>query len=159
MYVDLCLLYESGKDMTLSEQVLRHIERAYVVPARQRGESTIRVKAGDVHRDLRWANRVPSVCTTLSSQKLQKAMGIELIAKDGPPSGQSTTVVFTYRIRSGEGSSGSGTRESGRLERLYGIASEVFRELGGGEKFIREEREKLTFRYEVPESAPVKRPK
>jgi len=145
--------------MSLSEQVLKHIENTYVLPARQRGESTIRIKAGDVHRDLRLTNRVPSVCTTLSSQKLQKAMGIELIAKNGPPSGQSTTVVFTYRLPAGNGSSGSGTRGPGHLERLYGIASEVFRELGGGEKFIREEREKLTLRYDAPESERAKRPK
>jgi 5-methylcytosine-specific restriction protein B len=135
--------------MSLSEQVLKHVETAYVVPARERGESTIRVKAGDVHRDLRWANRVPSVCTTLSSQKLQKAIGIELIAKEGPPSGQSTTVIFTYRLPSANGRSDSAPRQSDRLERLYGIASEIFRELGGGEKFIREEREKLNFRYDA----------
>ena len=135
--------------MTLSEQVLRHIETVYVVPARQRGESTIRVKAGDVHRDLHWANRVPSVCTTLSSQKLQRAVGIELIAKDGPPSGQSTTVVFTYRLPQANRPSTSLAKRSGSLESLYGIASEIFRELGGGEKFIREEREKLNFRYDA----------
>jgi hypothetical protein len=41
----------------------------------------------------------------------------------------------------------SAAGQSGLLESLYGIASEIFRELGGGEKFIREEREKLNFRY------------
>ena len=102
-----------------------------------------------MHRDLHWANRVPSVCTTLSSQKLQRAVGIELIAKDGPPSGQSTTVVFTYRLPQANRPSTSPAKRSGSLESLYGIASEIFRELGGGEKFIREEREKLNFRYDA----------
>ncbi len=138
--------------MSLSEQVVKHVQNAYVAPARERGESTVRVKAGDVHRDLRWANRVPSVCTTLSSQKFQRAVGVELIAKDGPPSGQSTTVVFTYRLPAAGGHVRPGRHVSG-LEKLYGIASDIFRELGGGEKFIHEEREKLNFRKEVRQSS------
>ena len=138
--------------MSLSEQVIRHVLTTYLGPARKRGESTVRVKAGDVHRDLRWANRVPSVCTTLSSRKFQRAAGVELIAKDGPPSGQSTTVVFTYRLPSASVPHPS-ARQPGRLEKLYGVASDIFRELGGGEKFVREEREKLNFRKEVPRSA------
>jgi hypothetical protein len=51
------------------------------------------------------------------------------------------------RLPSTNDPSASAPGQSGRLERLYGIASEIFRELGGGEKFIREEREKLNFRY------------
>jgi len=138
--------------MSLSEQVVKHVQAAYVAPALERGESTVRVKAGDVHRDLRWENRVPSVCNTLSSQKFQRVVGVELIAKDGPPSGLSTTVVFTYRLPAA-GSHTNPGRQTGRLEKLYGIASDIFRELGGGEKFIREEREKLNFRKEVPHAS------
>jgi hypothetical protein len=137
--------------MSLSDLVIRHVQTAYLGPARERGERTVRVKAGDVHRDLRWANRVPSVCTTLSSRKFQRTAGVELIAKEGPPSGQSTTVVFTYRLSAASGHPHLG-RQPGRLDKLYGIASEIFRELGGGEKFVREEREKLNFRKEVSQS-------
>ncbi|MFY9744890.1 MAG: hypothetical protein WBD98_21350 [Acidobacteriaceae bacterium] len=134
--------------MSLSDHIIRHVQTAYLGPARERGERTVRVKAGDVHRDLRWANRVPSVCTTLSTRKFQRTAGVELIAKEGPPSGQSTTVVFTYRLPAASGHSDEGGRP-GRLDKLYGIASGIFRELGGGEKFVREEREKLSFRKEV----------
>ncbi len=135
--------------MNLSEQIMKHVQTAYLGPARERGESTVRVKAGDVHRDLRWANRVPSVCTTLSSRKFQRIAGVELIAKEGPPSGQSTTVVFTYRLPRENRPPGAGERKRGSLLELYGIAADIFRELGGGEKFIREEREKLNFRYDA----------
>ncbi|HEY6448327.1 MAG TPA: hypothetical protein VIY53_17850 [Acidobacteriaceae bacterium] len=134
--------------MRLSDQILKYVDSAYVTPARQRGETTIRIKAGDVHRDLRWTNRVPSVCTTLASQKFQRAIGAELIAKDGPPSGYGTRAIFTYRLPLASRPPDHAHRQQpSRLERLYGIASEVFRELGGGEKFIREERDKLNFRH------------
>ena len=135
--------------MSRSEQVLKHIEKAYVEPARQRGESTIQVRAGDVHRDLRWTNRVPSVCTALSSQKLQKAIGAELIAKHGPPSGFSTNVVFTYRLPPRGQQDGAPAAPPSGLTDLYGIAAELFCDLGGGEKFIREQRENFDFRYEA----------
>ena len=94
--------------MSLSDHIIRHVQTAYLGPARERGERTVRVKAGDVHRDLRWANRVPSVCTTLSTRKFQRTAGVELIAKEGPPSGQSTTVVFTYRLPAASGHSDEG---------------------------------------------------
>jgi hypothetical protein len=132
--------------MSLSEQVLQHVETAYILPARRRGETTIRITAGDVHRDLRWTNRVPSVCTTLGSKKFQKAIGAELVAKEGPPSGFGTRATFTYRLPA-ESSSAGGKR--GALLDLYGIAKDIFRDLGGGENFIRRERENFDFRYDA----------
>ena len=135
--------------MSLSEQVLRHVRAVYIDPARHRGETTIRISAGDVHRDLRWSNRVPSVCATLASQKFQKAVGAELIAKDGPPSGFGTRATFTYRLPGGSSSPLAPGGKPATLLELYGIAADIFRELGGGENFIRKERENFDFRYDA----------
>lgn len=131
--------------MTLSDQVRQHVETHYVAPARRRGESTIRVRAGDVHRDLRWTNRVPSVCSALASQKFQKAIGVQLLTKAAPPSGSGTRAVFTYKLAPPPATE----EQPVRLEDLYGIAKDVFRELGGGENFIRRERENFDFRYDA----------
>jgi len=131
--------------MGLNEEVQKHVKVTYLDPARQRGESTVRIKAGDVHRDLHWSNRVPSVCTTLSSQKFQRETGLELVSKDGPPSGYSTTVVFTYNLAPRSTAVQQQERKKSRLEALYGTLSDVFKELGGGEHFLRSEREKLHF--------------
>jgi len=129
----------------LNKEVQRYVLSTYVGPAKVRGENTIRIKAGDVHRDLHWVNRVPSVCTTLSSKKFQRETGLELISKQGPPSGYSTTVVYTYKLASPEPTSDqSGPRKS-RLETLYGTQADIYRQLGGGEKFLLSEREQLHF--------------
>lgn len=134
--------------MSLNEEVQEHVRAAYVEPAKMRGETIIRIKAGDIHRELHWANRVPSVCTTLGSQKFQRETGLELVSKQGPPSGYSTTVVYTYRLSSPKAAPDpSGPRKS-RLEGLYGSLADVYRELGGSEKFLRSERERLYFREE-----------
>ena len=128
----------------LNEEVQRHVLSAYVRPAKVRGENRIRIKAGDVHRDLHWVNRVPSVCTTLGSKKFQRETGLELIEREGPPSGMGTRAVFTYRLSAEERSVPPGQKKS-LLESLYGTQADVYRELGGGEKFIRSEREQLHF--------------
>lgn len=141
--------------MALNEEVQEYVRKAYVNPARQRGETLVRIKAGDVHRSLHWSNRVPSVCTTLASQKFQRETGLKLVSKEGPPSGYGTRAVFTYNLSPADStssrhdSSDQGGRQRPSLEALYGVLSEVFRELGGGEKFLREERQKLHFRNEA----------
>ena len=129
----------------LNEEVQRHVLSAYVGPAKLRGENTIRIKAGDVHRDLHWVNRVPSVCTTLGSKKFQRETGLELIEKEGPPSGMGTRAVFTYRLFSSGQESDPAKPKKSLLEALYGTQADVYRQLGGGEKFLRSEREQLHF--------------
>ncbi len=129
----------------LNEVVQRHILTKYLGPAKARGESVIRIKAGEVHRDLHWVNRVPSVCTTLRSKKFQRETGLELIDKEGPPSGMGTRAVFTYKISSSGQASDVAKPKKSLLEALYGTQADVYRQLGGGEKFIRSEREQLQF--------------
>jgi hypothetical protein len=132
--------------MSLSEIVLNHIRDKYVEPARRRSAAEIAIKAGEIHRDLRWTSRVPAVCAALNSRKLQRAAGLELIEKSGPPSGQSTTVVFRFRVLPAPGEQSpartcSETRPSGGLLALFGICREMYREVGGADAFIRAQRE------------------
>ena len=56
------------------------------------------------------------------------------------PSGMSTTVVFTYRLLGAGVPEGDSGLEAAFLK-VRGIAKEVFRSLGGGEAFIKRERE------------------
>ena len=134
--------------MTFSEEVQQYFQDNYVNPARRRGQAEIDVKAGDIHSKLGWTRRVPLVCAALSSRKLQRNVGVRLRGREGPPSGQSPTVVFHYEILSNAGVPGanSGKHPSGiGLMDLYGIGADAFRQLGGGEKYLRSERQGLQF--------------
>ena len=130
--------------MTLSEEVRRYVQTSYLAPARRRDEEMVQIKAGDVHRGLHWVNRVPSVCTTLRSQKFQREAGLELVTEEGPPSGMGTRMIYTYRLAKSPEPVSSASKQS-KFDALRGIAKDVFRELGGGEKFIRQERDLLHF--------------
>jgi hypothetical protein len=111
-----------------------------------RGEKTVQVKVGNVQKELGWTNRTPSVFSTLLSKDFQQEAGVELIEKSGgPPSGgPSTTWQFVFHVLDKDaaaapmakaGPSGEG------LMALYGICAETFKALGGGEEFLRRERE------------------
>jgi len=136
--------------MNASDQVRDFVSNHYIAPARKAGLSTVRVRAGEVHKALKWdLRRVPQVCAALSTRKFLRSAHVELVKKNGPPSGQSTTVEFTYKLLDESKSSSPTTQPASRsgpvkdgsgLEALYGILEEEFKALGGGEAFLKSER-------------------
>jgi hypothetical protein len=141
---------------TGSDAVRRHAYEKYIAAARRRREKTVAINVGEVHRALALNNRVPLVCAALGSKKFLTEHGLRILSKTGPPSGQSTTVTFTYEI----------VKDSGRPAKgldaflaLRGIGKEIFASLGGGEAFLRRERAEFSHAMEKreAESAPPKR--
>jgi 5-methylcytosine-specific restriction protein B len=138
--------------MSSANEVRKFARQKYVEPALQRRERKIQIRAGDVHKQLTLKNRVPLVCQALESEIFLKENNLVLETKEGPPSGLSTSVVFTYRVVDEAAGSSSvvieptasaanpSTRFLGLLQ-LKGVGKEVFASLGGGERFIRSERE------------------
>ncbi len=129
---------------SLSQQIAHHVLAKYVEPARKSRQTMIEVNAGEVHRALGLKNRVASVCTTLESQKFQKESRLFLFRTTGPESGRSTTVSFIYYLEEPGRTSEMSQHDKHRgekLKALYGISAKTFRELGGGEEFLRRERD------------------
>jgi hypothetical protein len=122
-----------------SEAVRRHAYQNYVLGARRRKEKTISINVGEVHRALALTNRIPLVCAALASRKFSMEYGLRLISKTGPPSGQSTTVTFTYELVD-RGPEKSKNAQLEAWSKLRGIAKDVFASYGGGEEYLRQER-------------------
>jgi hypothetical protein len=101
-----------------------------------------------VQRELGWTNRTPSVFSTLSSREFQRDAGLELVEKRGGPAsgGPSTTVEFVYQILAEPSEKKDNdtrkvqVRDGSGLKPLYGILSDVFKDLGGSEAFLKSER-------------------
>jgi len=123
-----------------ADRVREYARLQYVEPARRRHQSTVKIVAGEVHKALHLDGRVPAVCAALKGPKFLTENRLVLEKWDGPPSGQSTTVAFTYRL--GEEQPQLAAKEDSLL-RLWGIGKEVFQSLGGAETFIRRERERF----------------
>jgi hypothetical protein len=119
-----------------SDAVRRHAYEKYISTARRRRDKTVAINAGEVHRALALNNRVPLVCAALGSKKFLIEHGLRILSKTGPPSGQSTTVTFTYEIGRSESQP---TADEAWLS-LRGIAKDIYASFGGGEAYLRQER-------------------
>jgi len=92
------------------------------------------------------SNRIAHVCNALKTPKFLEPNGLRLVETSGPPSGTSTTVVYTYEFldtgaRAATPAAPAGSSIFQKLLQMEGILKDVYKELGGAEKAIREERE------------------
>lgn len=119
-----------------SDLIRQHASQVYLAAARRRGEGKFSINVGTVHKALALSNRVPLVCAALGSKKFLTENHLRLVSKTGPPSGQSTTVTYTYEFLEAQPSPGN----QDAWTRLRGALKDVFAELGGGEAYLRAER-------------------
>ncbi len=122
-----------------SDAIRRHAYEKYISGARRRRDKTVAINVGEVHRALALNNRVPLVCAALGSKKFLTEHGLRIVSKTGPPSGQSTTVTFTYEIVDKKQDHTQLDRRAA-WNRLRGALKDVFAEYGGGEAYLRTER-------------------
>ena len=123
-----------------SDAVRRHAYEKYVLEARNRKENLVSINVGDVHRELGLSNRVPLVCAALGSKKFLAEHGLRIVSKTGPKSGQSTTVTFLYEMVNTMPEKHA-ANDDAMWESLRGIGREVYASYGGGEEYLRQERE------------------
>ena len=126
-----------GPSKSVSDIVRQHATDTYVRPTQRRGGRTLSINVGEVHRAVALQNRVPLVCQALESDKFLRANALKLVSKTGPPSGQSTTVTYTYEFI--DQKSPSPTEDP--WTRLRGALKDAFAELGGGEAYLKKERD------------------
>jgi len=117
---------------------IREAGKRYIEAAKSAQYERVTIVAGDLVRELRLHNRVPNVCSALASKRFQEENHIVLESREGPPSGQSTTSKFTYRVINDEAHA-STAMESFRS--LRGAGKATYAKYGGGEAFLRGERD------------------
>ena len=128
-----------------SDSVRHHAVDVYLRNARRQGETTFSINVGEVHRALGFHNRVPLVCAALTSKKFLSENELRLISRTGPPSGQSTTVTYSYEILGGKRHSST---KQDSWAALRGTLKGVFADLGGGESYLRKERDSFNISRE-----------
>jgi hypothetical protein len=125
---------------TTADRVRSYCALHYIEPARRRGERTVQITAGEVHRALRLHNVLPNVCQALRGPKFREEQHLAIDSVEGPPSGAGSKLKITYRLLHDEDAA-SNSHEDLPLLRLIGAGKEVFKSLGGAEEFIRHDRE------------------
>lgn len=122
-----------------SDRIRAYGREKYVLPAQERHSPRFSIRTGDVVRDLKLHDRVRAVCSALKSRSFLKSNGLNLVEESGPPSGQSTTVIYTYEFADAPGTSAPAGQDA--WAQLRGSLKEIFAGLGGGEAYLRRERE------------------
>jgi hypothetical protein len=120
-----------------ADKIRVHGRERYVLPARERKQKRFSIRAGDVVHELRLSGRAPAVCSALKSREFLKRNNLQLVEKSGPKSGQSTTVVYVYEFVDTKQPS---VEKKDPWIQLRGVLKDVFAELGGGEAYLRAER-------------------
>lgn len=125
-----------------AEAIRRYALKKYIEPARRTGQRRVQIIAGDVHRGMRLKNRVSNVCSALGSKVFLKDNGLVIEEMSGPRSGMSTRVAYTYLLADDK-ESANATNAAHNFEKLRGLLKEAMQSLGGGEAFLRRERERF----------------
>lgn len=84
------------------------------------------------------SGRAPAVCSALKSREFLRHNNLQLVEKTGPKSGQSTTVTYTYEFID---TKPLPARKLVPWQQLRGALKDIFAGLGGGEAYLRVERE------------------
>lgn len=139
--------HDVGMGKITADQIREHVRVKYVEPARLSHQERFSVRCGTVEKELGMSNRINHVCAALkSASKFLDPNSLRLVGTSGPPSGMSTTVVYTYEFQ-GSASNTAASKPSdapsiyAKLRQMEGILKDVYKELGGAERAIREERE------------------
>lgn len=89
----------------LSDQIRRVAKEKYVDPAIQTGQKEFSIPVRGMLDSLLSSgfprNHTPQVCNSIQTSKFLSQNGLQIVRVDGPPSGQSPTVVVHYRIAEG----------------------------------------------------------
>jgi len=124
--------------MKLADRIRIHGREKYVLPAREKKVSRFSIRAGEVVRDLGiGTSRAPSVCSALKTHQFLEENRLHLVERSGPASGQTTTVTYTYEFADAE----SATNGDDPWTKLRGAMKDIFQKYGGGEAYLRRERE------------------
>ena len=118
----------------------------YVEPARLKRQTRFSVRCGTVEKELGLSNRVVHICTALKTPKFLEPNHLRLVETSGPPSGMGNRVVYTYELQDPPFNTLPSKAPDipsiyGKLRQMEGILKDVYKELGGAERAIREERD------------------
>lgn len=82
--------------MTLADEIRAFTYENYIRPARERGERTVIIRAGDVHNAMGLKSRMPAVCGAIGTKKFLNQYNLRLVDREGPTCG--ANVFFTFQI-------------------------------------------------------------
>lgn len=89
-------LQHSSERGRLADQIRDYVFKHYLEPARTQGKHILTIRAGDVHKEMGLSNRMPAVCSAISTEVFQEKYQVRLVKREGPSN--SSNAFFTFEI-------------------------------------------------------------
>ena len=83
--------------MTHADRVREYCKTQIIDPARARGETTVSIRAGDIHVALGFKKRLPLVCSALGANAFEHIAKAQRISIDGPTNG--ANAIFKFQLK------------------------------------------------------------
>ena len=131
----------------ISDQIRDYVRANYVEPARLSLQGRFTVRCGTVETQMGMSNRTAQVCSALKSPRLfLDPNHLRIVGTSGPQSGMGRNTEYTYEFQESGPTATvpkAPVTESiyTKLRQMEGLLKDVYKELGGAERAIREERE------------------
>jgi 5-methylcytosine-specific restriction enzyme B len=82
--------------MSHADEVRQFCKDNIIEQARRNGKNQVEIRAGDIHKDMGYRNRMPLVCAALGAKKFEEMACVERLSITGPSNG--ANAIFTFRI-------------------------------------------------------------
>lgn len=80
--------------MSHADEVREYCSTHIIAPARLKGAKSVTIRAGEVHRALRFQNRLPLVCSAIGARIFENSLRLKRVSVDGPLNGANTEFTF-----------------------------------------------------------------
>lgn len=93
--VELPVAKSASVGTSQADRIRAFAAKRFVAPARQAGEDTVVIRAGDVGRLMGLTGRVANVCNALRGRKFEALANVKLVDQSGPRASTTTEFMFT----------------------------------------------------------------
>ena len=88
----------SGAAPSQADKIRKHITEQVVKPARIRGETSIEIISGDVHKSMGLQNALPAVCSVLEGAALAQLANMRLVERHSPIGSDKPSSTIRYQF-------------------------------------------------------------
>lgn len=81
---------------TGANEIRAYIINNYIIPGREKKLNQVRLRSGDIHKEMNLKNKMPNVCQVIDGEIFQKQAKVTQISRKGPE--QSSTVEWVFRL-------------------------------------------------------------
>ena len=78
----------------LADMIREYCIQTRILPARQENKELVSIRAGDIHKEMKLTQRMPSICEALQARTFETLANVKRINLAGPKNGANCIMTF-----------------------------------------------------------------